>query len=215
MPLTTGAGARCDIAALGEMGESGPTGSSSTGPTTSARIPSWSTPAAGAMTFACPTVSRGLQVGLAATSGVVRARAHGDRLGPSTAIASLVSLVPQLFQLATPHRQGYPVEAAHRPEARPSTPACRQPGCCLSSCIRRAVRKKKQRLVFIRKPAWNGRKFDALCRRRLLRWRSGMTVPAIRTLLGPFLSPNEKPGFLAGRSANIPKVMKREDLRSD
>jgi hypothetical protein len=106
MPLTTGAGARCDIAALGEMGESGPTGSSSTGPTTSARIPSWSTPAAGAMTFACPTVSRGLQVGLAATSGVVRARAHGDRLGPSTAIASLVSLVPQLFQLATPHRQG-------------------------------------------------------------------------------------------------------------
>jgi hypothetical protein len=214
MPLTTGAGARCDIAALGEMGESGPTGSSSTGPTTSARIPSWSTPAAGAMTFACPTVSRGLQVGLAATSGVVRARAHGDRLGPSTAIASLVSLVPQLFQLATPHRQ-VPGRGGASAGSPPIHAGMSATGLLPLVMHPASSEKKKQRLVFIRKPAWNGRKFDALCRRRLLRWRSGMTVPAIRTLLGPFLSPNEKPGFLAGRSANIPQVMKREDLRSD
>ena len=41
-------------------------------------------------------------------------------------------------------------------------------------------------------------------------WRIGMTAPAASPHpLGPFLFPNEKPGFWPGEFENIPNVMKR------
>jgi hypothetical protein len=117
MPLTTGAGARCDIAALGEMGESGPTGSSSTGPTTSARIPSWSTPAAGAMTCGCPPGAKVYVSGLRAPGcghpAFVRAGLHGDRL--ATGIVVNGSLTRPSVKLAVAECQRTSRQARRHP----------------------------------------------------------------------------------------------------
>ena len=49
-----------------------------------------------------------------------------------------------------------------------------------------------------RKPAWNGRKFNALCRRRLLRWRSGMMAPAMNPCWGRFFLQRKSPAFWPG-----------------